>query len=134
MVRTARQGPSPVARAATPAVFTLALLCLAAAIAAALPLPFGLGAAVFLVAGHAMALRTMSRAIKARVGFATVLLAGVCLVILWTLTLVTVARAAFYPVQAEYERCQVAAVTEQGASACDEQLQSGLQQYVRRFT
>lgn len=104
---------------------TLVLLCVAAAIATGLALPWGLGAVAFIIPGFMVAIRGLNarpqersaRAGRLRVFFA------VCLIVLTGLSMVASVRVAFYPTQAGLERCVTDTVTQAGLAECREQLQ-----------
>ncbi len=99
---------------------TLILLCLAAAVATGLSLPWGLGALVFIVPGFVVAIRGLNarpgqRMPRRRAFFA------VALVLLTVLSMVASVRIAFYPSQAGLERCGTTTITEAGQAECRQQ-------------
>lgn len=102
-------------------VSTLLLLVCASVIATGLPLPFGLAALLFLVPAFVVAVKVLAtRGPQPRV------LVSMMIALIVLITGVNLLRAAFYPIQLEYQECVLTAITQDGRAACDDKMQSDL--------
>ena len=115
-----RRPPSP----ATGPVRTFALCLVASVIASGLPLPFAMGASVFLVVGAVAGVRALVLLGREGGRRGVVVLVSGLLCLCALLLLGEVARIAFWPAYSDFERCSAGAITESGADACEEEFRS----------
>ncbi len=112
--------PAPLASAAAAGPVRLFALCLVAAVVASgLPLPYSLGATVFLVVGAVAGVRALVLLVRTGGRRGVVLLVSGLLGLCALMLLGELARLAFWPAYSDYEQCRSGAITESGADACE---------------